>query len=114
LAKGKDGILEPDAAVTALARRPIGNKAAKATALEASSSEKIQSSINKCLMDVSSNLLIRDKKASERWVTLLWKQEEKMLIKKERVAVKKRKEDFMLLTASRREWILGVGGAQLL
>jgi hypothetical protein len=38
--------------------------------------------------------------ADERWATLLQKQEEKMLIEKERVAVKKCKEDFLLLTAS--------------
>jgi hypothetical protein len=41
------------------------------TALEAASIEKIQSSINKCLANVSSNLLIRDKKADERWAALL-------------------------------------------
>jgi hypothetical protein len=78
----------------------IGNKAAKAVALGAASIDKIQSSINKCLTNVSSNLLIRDKKADERWATLLQKQEEKMMNEKERVAVKKRKDDFKLLNAS--------------
>jgi hypothetical protein len=52
------------------------------------------------LRDISSNLLIRDKKADERWATLLQKQEEKMMNEKERVAVKKRKDDFKLLNAS--------------
>jgi hypothetical protein len=45
--------------------------------LEAVSIQKIQLSINKCLIDASSNLLIRDRKADERWAMLLQKQEEK-------------------------------------
>jgi hypothetical protein len=60
----------------------------------------MHSSINKCLAYVSSNLLNRDKKADERWATLLKKQDEEMQLEKERVAVKKRKEDSMLLTMS--------------
>jgi hypothetical protein len=46
------------------------------------------------------DLLIRDKKVDERWVTLLQKQEEKMLIEKECIAINKCKDDFMLLTTS--------------
>jgi hypothetical protein len=48
----------------------------------------------------ATDLLIRDKKADERWFTLLQKQEEKMLIEKECIPVNKCKDDFMLLTTS--------------
>jgi hypothetical protein len=51
--------------------------------LDAVSIEKIHLSINKCLIDASSNLLIRDKKADERWTTLLQKQEEKNAYREE-------------------------------
>jgi hypothetical protein len=52
--------------------------------------------------DVSANLLIRDKNSDERWNAL----EEKIVTKKERVSMKKRKEDdFMILTADKSEWI---------
>jgi hypothetical protein len=71
LAKGKDGIVDLDAPVIALAGFPTGNKVAKATALEGALTEKIPLSINKCIDDVSSNLIIHDKKANERWATLL-------------------------------------------
>jgi hypothetical protein len=71
LAKGKDGIVDLDAPVIALAGFPTGNKAAKAAALEGALTEKISLSINKCIADVSSNIIIRNKKANERWATLL-------------------------------------------
>jgi hypothetical protein len=57
LAKGKDDVIDLDALLATLAGRPIWN-AAKATALEAALTEKIQSSINKCLADVLLNLLV--------------------------------------------------------
>jgi hypothetical protein len=100
LTKGKDGINDLDAPLAASAGRPIGNNATKTNTLEAMWTKKIQSSINKCIVDVSLNLLIRDKKDEEWWATLLQKQEEKMRIKKERVVVKKHREYLMLLTAS--------------
>jgi hypothetical protein len=53
LAKGKDGIIDLVAPLATSAGRPIGKKAAKAAILEATSTEKIQLSINKCLVDVS-------------------------------------------------------------
>jgi hypothetical protein len=71
LGQGQNGVIDLDAPLAASAGRPICSRAAKATALEAASIEKIQSSINKCLANVSSNLLIRDKKADERWAALL-------------------------------------------
>jgi hypothetical protein len=42
---------------------------------------------------------MRDTESDERWKVMLLKQEEKIVIRKERVAVKKRKGDFMILTA---------------
>ena len=107
MAKGKDAAIDLDAPLNTSSGRPIGNKAAKAAALEAASTEKTQSSINKCLAKVSSNLLIRDAKADERWATLFERQAEKMLMvkecrlqEKERATTKKCKDDFMLLTVS--------------
>jgi hypothetical protein len=76
LSKGKDAI-DLDVPLATSAGRPIGNKAATATALEEASTEKIQSSIKKCLIDVSSNLFIRYKKADERWAVLLQKQKKR-------------------------------------
>jgi hypothetical protein len=49
------------------AGRPIGNKADKAALADAAATEKTQSSITKCLAEISSTLLIRDKKADEKW-----------------------------------------------
>jgi hypothetical protein len=85
-------VIDLDAPLTASAGRPIRKRGAKATTLEAALTEKIQSSIKKCLADVASNLLIHDKKVNERWATLLQNQEEKMLIEKECIAVKKPKK----------------------
>jgi hypothetical protein len=65
-----------------LARSPIGNKDAKAALADTTTTEKTHSSITKCLAEVSSTLLIRDKKDDERWATLLKRKEEKMELKK--------------------------------
>jgi hypothetical protein len=64
LEKGKDGLIDLYAPLIASVVHPIGKKASKAVALEAVSTDKTLSSINKCIVDVSSNLLIPDKKAT--------------------------------------------------
>ncbi|KAK1693647.1 hypothetical protein QYE76_010344, partial [Lolium multiflorum] len=92
LSKGKD-VIDLDAPLATSAGRPIGNKAAKAALADAASSEKTQASITKCLVEVSSTLLSRDKKADERWAELLKRQEEKL-------ELKKRRDDMSLLRAS--------------
>ncbi|KAK1630282.1 hypothetical protein QYE76_004597 [Lolium multiflorum] len=92
LSKGKDAI-DLDASLATSAGSPIGNKVAKAALADAASSEKMQASITKCLVEVSSTLLSRDKKADERWAALLKRQEEKM-------ELKKRRDDMSLLRAS--------------
>ncbi|KAK1684066.1 hypothetical protein QYE76_044914 [Lolium multiflorum] len=100
LSKGKDTI-DLDAPLVTSAWRPTGNKAAKAALADAASCEKTQASITKCLADVSSTFLSRDKKADERWAELLKRQEEKLELKKRR--------DDMLLRVDR-GW--DAGGAQ--
>ncbi|KAK1604766.1 hypothetical protein QYE76_028439 [Lolium multiflorum] len=92
LSKGKDAI-DLDAPLATSAGRPIGNKAAKAALADAPSAEKTQASLTQCLVEVSSTLLSRDKKAEERWAALLKRQEEKM-------ELKKRRDDMSLLRAS--------------
>ncbi|KAK1607577.1 hypothetical protein QYE76_031250 [Lolium multiflorum] len=72
---------------------PTGNKAAKAALADAASSEKTQASITKCLADVSSTFISRDKKADQRWAELLKRQEEKL-------ELKKRRDDMSLLRTS--------------
>jgi hypothetical protein len=99
LAKAKDLIIDLDAPLATSVGRPVGNKAAKVVALETATADRVQASIDKCLVDVSSTLLMRDTESDERWKVMLLKQEEKIVIRKERVAVKKRKGDFMILTA---------------
>jgi hypothetical protein len=112
--KGNDGINDLDAPLAASVGRPIGNNATKTNTLEAMWTKKIQSSINKCIVDVSLNLLIRDKKDEEWWATLLQKQEEKMRIKKERVVVKKRRVFDALDRLNGRNGSPGSNGRQLL
>ncbi|KAK1652134.1 hypothetical protein QYE76_069939 [Lolium multiflorum] len=70
--------------LTRLSLASYGNKAAKAALADAASSEKTQASITKCLADVSSTFISRDKKADQRWAELLKRQEEKLELKKRR------------------------------
>jgi hypothetical protein len=79
---GKHGAFDLDAPLVTSARSPIGNKDAKAALADTTTTEKTHSSITKCLAEVSSTLLIRDKKDDERWATLLKRKEEKKELKK--------------------------------
>nr|XP_051190051.1 uncharacterized protein LOC127303349 [Lolium perenne] len=92
MSKGKDAI-DLDAPLATSTGRPTGNKAAKAALADAASSEKTQASITKCLADVSSTFLSRDKKTDQRWAELLKRQEEKL-------ELKKRRDDMSLLRTS--------------
>nr|XP_051203983.1 uncharacterized protein LOC127317464 [Lolium perenne] len=92
LSKGKD-VIDPDAPLATSTGRPTGNKAAKAALADTASSEKTQASITKCLADVSSTFISRDKKADQRWAELLKRQEEKL-------ELKKRRDDMSLLRTS--------------
>jgi hypothetical protein len=60
------------------------NKKAKSVTTRAALSDRVQVSINNCLPYVSANFLIRGVKSDERWKALLFKQEEKTVIKKTR------------------------------
>jgi small-conductance mechanosensitive channel len=91
LSKGKDAI-DLDAPLATSAGRTIGNRVVKAVLANAASSEKTQALITQCLVEVSSTLFSRDKKANESWAALLKKQEDKM-------ELKKRKDDMSLLRA---------------
>jgi hypothetical protein len=96
LAKNADGFIDLEVPLGTSAGRPIGNKKAKLARL----TKRVQASINKCLTDVSANLLSSTaRRAMKDGMSCLWKQEEKFGIEKERVAMKKRKEDFMILSA---------------
>jgi hypothetical protein len=82
LAKAKDLIIDLDAPLATSVGRPVGNKAAKVVALETATADRVQASIDKCLVDVSSTLLMRDTESDERWKVMLLKQEEKIVIRK--------------------------------
>jgi hypothetical protein len=99
LAKRVGNVIDLDVPQAASAGRPIDNKKAKAAVLEAASSDKLASSIDKYISDVSSNLTTRAEKSDQRWKSILLKQDEKIELEKEKVVVKKRKEDFKILTA---------------
>nr|XP_051201547.1 uncharacterized protein LOC127315053 [Lolium perenne] len=70
LSKGKDAI-DLDAPLPTSVGRPIINKAAKAALADAASAKKTQALLTQFLIEVSSTLLSRDKKAEERWAALL-------------------------------------------
>jgi hypothetical protein len=73
--KDKHGIIDLEAPLATSAGRPTGEKATKATALEKMIAHRVQTSINKCLADVSENLLMRGTMIDKRWKVLLLKQE---------------------------------------
>jgi hypothetical protein len=76
--------------------------------LDAAATEKMQSSINKCITEVSSNLLIRNLKGPTKGG------KRSSRGKGEKMGLKKRSEDFSLLTASTVGMDPNAGGAQLL
>jgi hypothetical protein len=99
LAKNKKDFIDLEVPMWTLAGRPLGNNAAKQAAIQMVSSDRVQLSIDKCLTNVSANLLIRGAKNGERWNGLLLKQKrEDRVIEKESFAVKKWRGDFMILT----------------
>lgn len=94
---GVAGADEP--APGASAGRPIGNKKAKVATAAAASSEKMQSSIEKMVAQQASSSEQRRLEAQERWAAIMQKTDIKIELETKRMAVKKRKEDFALLTA---------------
>jgi hypothetical protein len=51
LAKAKDLIIDLDAPLATSVGRPVGNKAAKVVALETATADRVQASIDKCLVE---------------------------------------------------------------
>jgi hypothetical protein len=73
--KDKHGITDLEVPLATSAKRPTGEKETKVTTLEKMIAHRVQTSINKCLADVSENLLMRGTMIDERWKVLLLKQE---------------------------------------
>jgi hypothetical protein len=100
LALGKDGPFDPRASTPAASEgRPIGNKTAKAARDTVPSSERLQSSLEKCITNVASNAMLREQKYDARWAVMLEKQDSNIAVQKTAVATKKRKEDYLFLMA---------------
>ena len=77
----------------------MGTKKAKAAAVAKAGSERTQASIDKLAADVSKNSNERRAANDARWATLMEKTDIKLELEKSNVVVKKRREDFMILTA---------------
>ena len=84
--------------------RPIGNKKAKAALAAAAKTDRVQSSIDKVLADVCSNSSLRREENNARWATLMQKADVKINLEQKKAAVKKRSQDFMILTAHVPTW----------
>ena len=93
------GILGDIGDVNTSEGRPTGNKKAKAALAAAANSERAATSIETVIADVSKNSNERRAANDARWATLMDKPDKKLELKKTKVASKKRREDFMILTA---------------
>ena len=76
----------------------MGTKKSKAAVAVGAASERVVTSINKILADVLANTILRCAQIDKRWYALLQKADMKLKLTKSKVAVLKRKEDFMILT----------------
>ena len=65
----------------------------------AAKSDRVQSSIDKILADVCSNSSLRRDEHNARWATLMQKADVRIDVEQKKAAVKKRSQDFMILTA---------------
>ena len=65
----------------------------------AAKTDRVQSSIDKVLADVCSNSSLRRDEHTARWVTLMQKADVRIDVEQKKAAVKKRSQDFMILTA---------------
>ena len=79
--------------------RPTGTKKAKASLAAAANSARTAASIEKVIADVSKSATERRAANDARWVTLMDKTNKKLELEKAKAASKKRREDFMVLTA---------------
>ena len=79
--------------------RPIGHKKAKVALAAAAKTDRVQSAIDKVLADVCSNSSLRREENNARWAALMQKADVKINLEEKKAAVKKRSQDFMILTA---------------
>ena len=79
--------------------RPTWHKKAKATLAAAAKTDRVQSSIDKVLADVCSNSSLRRDEHNARWATLMQKADVRIDVEQKKAVVKKRSQDFMILTA---------------
>jgi hypothetical protein len=68
-----DNTIDLDASLATSAGCPIGNKKAKAAVSMVTSSERVQTSIDKWKAEVTTHLIIQARKADERLVSLMEK-----------------------------------------
>ena len=95
---GKKDTYNPDEPATAAADGcPDGNKKAKAARAGAPAAERLQSSIERCLVDAKTHAIQRKEKCDARWSMLLEKQDIKIDLLKTTVATKKRNTDLAFL-----------------
>jgi hypothetical protein len=96
------GIIDLDATFGTSVGHPIDNKKANVATAHAASSERVTSIINKWQTLVTKRDVIRAANADERWVSVIEKTEKKIELDTTRVAGKKRKEDFIIMTPTHR------------
>ena len=92
LAMKVDGTVDLDAPLDISAGRPIGAKRAKNALSDAASAEKAATSNEKHIAGVSTNMATRAEKSEERWKTIFEKQDEKIVIDKEKVRCSEEEE----------------------
>jgi hypothetical protein len=83
-----------------IGRSPIGNKKAKVVVAVATHSERVQSAVDKCVPELTAGKAAKEEKNDNMWAVIMAKQDINIKLEKKCVAVKKRKEDFMLFTTN--------------
>ena len=90
--------LHPDVpGTTAADGRPDGNKKAKASA---PTTERLHSSIERCIADAKTHAIQREEKCEARWSQMMEKQNVKIELLKTNVAAKKRNTDMAFLMSA--------------
>ncbi|KAE8813385.1 putative methionyl-tRNA synthetase [Hordeum vulgare] len=94
LAKGKDGVYNPEApALAATKGRPDGIERAKVASDATPAAERLQSSIEQCITNAKSNAAKRKEKYVARWSALMTKQDVKLDLLRTNIPSKKRNID---------------------